>query len=189
MFIIAGLGNPGLRYRKTRHNVGFEVVDLLAKRYGIDVKKKDRQALFGVGQIGGEKTVLVKPQTYMNRSGDSIAAWVRYYGCDPSTELLVLVDDVSLDPGFLRIRGKGSAGGHNGLKSIIACLGTEEFPRVRIGIGQAEPGEDMIGHVLGRMRREDRQALEDAEQRAVEACELVVRGEIERAMNLYNKRK
>ena len=189
MFIIAGLGNPGMRYRKTRHNAGFEVIDLLAKKYHIAVKKKDRQSLFGIGQIGKEKVVLIMPQTYMNKSGDAIAAWVRYYQCDPATELVVLVDDVSLDPGFLRIRKKGSAGGHNGLKSIIACLGTEVFPRVRIGVGGAEPGNDMIGHVLGRMRREDRQALEEAENKAVEACALMADGQIDQAMNLYNRKK
>ncbi|MBR1628364.1 MAG: aminoacyl-tRNA hydrolase [Lachnospiraceae bacterium] len=189
MFIIAGLGNPGMRYRKTRHNAGFEVIDLLAKRHQISMRKKDRQALFGLGQIGGEKVLLLKPMTYMNNSGESIAAWVRYYQCDPQSELLVLVDDVSLSPGVLRIRKKGSAGGHNGLKSIIACLGTEQFPRLRIGVGQAEPGDDMIGHVLGRMRKEDRIALDEAENLAAEAAALVANGDIDKAMNLYNKKE
>ncbi len=189
MIIIAGLGNPGIRYRKTRHNAGFDVVDILAGKYSIPMKKKDRQSLCGQGVIGGVKVTLVKPLTYMNNSGESIAAWVRYYQCDPAKELIVLSDDVTLDPGYLRIRRKGSAGGHNGLKSIISCLGTEEFTRIRIGVGQLEPGEDMVGHVLGRMRREDRLALEGAQEHAAEACVLMVQGEFDRAMNQYNKRK
>ena len=189
MIIIAGLGNPGLKYRKTRHNAGFEVIDILARQYNIPVKKKDRQSLCGQGMIGGAKVTLVKPMTYMNNSGESIASWVRYYQCDPASELIVLSDDVTLEPGYLRIRRKGSAGGHNGLKSIIACLGTQEFTRIRIGVGSQEPGEDMIGHVLGRMRREDRLALEGAQEHAAEACILMVDGEFDRAMNQYNKRK
>ena len=189
MIIIAGLGNPGLRYRKTRHNAGFEVVDLLAKEYRIPVKKKDRQSLFGTGVINGAKVTLVKPLTYMNNSGESIAAWTRYYHCDVENELIVISDDVSLEPGMLRIRKKGSAGGQNGLKSIIKCLGTENFPRLRIGIGQPEPGDDMIAHVLGRMRREDRMRFEDAVKNAVAACALMTDGQTDRAMNLYNKKK
>ncbi|MBR1634503.1 MAG: aminoacyl-tRNA hydrolase [Lachnospiraceae bacterium] len=189
MIIIAGLGNPGLRYRKTRHNAGFEVIDLLAKEYRIPVKKKDRQSLFGTGTINGVKVTLVKPQTYMNNSGESVAAWARYYHCDVESELIVISDDVSLEPGMLRIRKKGSAGGQNGLKSIIKCLGTENFPRLRVGIGQPEPGDDMIAHVLGRMRREDRMRFEDAVRHAAEACALLVDGQIDRAMNLYNKKK
>ena len=189
MIIIAGLGNPGIRYRKTRHNAGFEVIDILSGIYHIDVKKKERQSLCGQGMINGKKVLLIKPMTYMNKSGESIASWVRYYQCDPAEELIVLSDDVTLDPGYLRIRRKGSAGGHNGLKSIISCLGTEGFTRIRIGVGTQEPGEDMIGHVLGRMRREDRLALEGAQEHAAEACALMIGGEFDRAMNLYNKRK
>ena len=189
MFIIAGLGNPGLRYRKTRHNAGFEAVDLLSKKLRIPVKKKDRQALFGLGEASGEKILLLKPQTYMNNSGDSIGAWARYYQCDPSRQLLVLVDDISLPPGSIRIRKKGSAGGHNGLKSIISCLGTEEFPRLRIGVGTPGPGDDRISHVLGRMRKEDRMALDDAIERAAMAALQIAGGDIDGAMNEYNKKK
>ena len=188
MFIIAGLGNPGLRYRKTRHNAGFEVLDLISAKCHIPIKKKERQALFGLGQTGGEKILLLKPQTFMNNSGEAIAAWVRYYQVDPSEELLVVVDDISLKPGGLRIRKKGSAGGHNGLKSIISCLGTEDFPRLRVGIGEAEPGDDMIGHVLGKMRKPDRIAFEEAVERAADAALKIASGDIDTAMNLYNKK-
>ena len=188
MIIIAGLGNPGLRYRKTRHNVGFEVIDRLAKRCQIAVRKKDRNSLFGTGTIDGTKITLIKPQTFMNNSGESIIQWVNYYHCDPATEVIIISDDVALDPGALRVRKKGSAGGHNGLKSIIKCLGTEAFPRIRVGIGRPEPGDDQITHVLGRMRKEDRIALEEAEDRAVEACVLIAAGQIDQAMNRYNQK-
>lgn len=188
MIIIAGLGNPGLRYRKTRHNVGFEVVDILAKHNNISIRKKDRQSIFGTGMINGNKVTLIKPLTFMNKSGESILAWARYYGIDTASELIVISDDVDLNPGSLRIRRKGSAGGHNGLKNIIKCLGTDQFLRVRIGIGSAEPGDDMITHVLGKMRKEDRIRLEDAQKKAVGACEMLVSGEIDKAMNTYNKK-
>ena len=189
MIIIAGLGNPGLRYRKTRHNAGFEVIDILAKQYNISVRKKDRQSVFGTGVINGKKVTLVKPLTYMNKSGEALSAWARYYGINPGDELIVISDDIALAPGNLRIRRKGSAGGHNGLKNIISCLGTDQFLRVRIGVGGTEPGDDMITHVLGRMRKEDRIKLDDALSRAADACAMLVSGEVDNAMNRYNQKQ
>ncbi len=186
MYIIAGLGNPGLKYRKTRHNAGFDAIDVLAKRYGVSVKKIERGALVGQCNIKGEKVLLVKPQTFMNNSGDSLVELVNYYKVDPNEELIVLSDDVTLDAGRIRIRKKGSAGGHNGLKSIIARCGTEGFQRVRIGVGILPTGGDMINHVLGHLKREERKALEEALEHAADAVELMIAGETEAAMNKFN---
>ena len=186
MYIIAGLGNPGLKYRHTRHNAGFDAIDVIAKRHGITVKKIEKQALVGQGNIKGQKVLLVKPQTFMNNSGDSLAELVNYYKVDPTEELIVLSDDVTLDPGRIRIRKKGSAGGHNGLKSIIARCGTESFQRVRIGVGILPTGGDMINHVLGHLKRDERKSLEEALEHAADAIELMINGETEAAMNKFN---
>jgi PTH1 family peptidyl-tRNA hydrolase len=186
MYIIAGLGNPGLKYRHTRHNAGFDAIDVIAKRHGITVKKIEKQALVGQGNIKGQKVLLVKPQTFMNNSGDSLAELVNYYKVDPTEELIVLSDDVTLDPGRIRIRKKGSAGGHNGLKSIIARCGTEGFQRVRIGVGILPTGGDMINHVLGHLKRDERKSLEEALEHAADAIELMINGETEAAMNKFN---
>ena len=186
MYIIAGLGNPGLKYRHTRHNAGFDAIDVIAKRHGITVKKIEKQALVGQGNIKGQKVLLVKPQTFMNNSGDSLAELVNYYKVDPTEELIVLSDDVTLDPGRIRIRKKGSAGGHNGLKSIIARCGTESFQRVRIGVGILPTGGDMINHVLGHLKRDERKSLEEALEHAADAIELMITGETEAAMNKFN---
>ena len=150
MFIIAGLGNPDEKYQGTRHNVGFDVVDRLAEKYQIAVDTKKHRALIGKGVIEGQKVLLVKPQTYMNLSGESIRSIVEYYKIDPEEELLVIYDDISLEPGVLRLRTKGSAGGHNGMKSIIKHLGGDTFPRIRVGIGgEKHPGQDLADYVLG----------------------------------------
>ena len=138
MFLIAGLGNPGKEYENTRHNAGFMVLDALADKLGADISEKKHKALCGRAVIGGQKVILLKPQTYMNSSGESIRAAADYYKVDPE-DILVVYDDISLAPGQLRIRAKGSAGGHNGIKSIIAHLGTQEFPRVRVGVGEKPP--------------------------------------------------
>ncbi len=189
MTIIAGLGNPGFKYRHTRHNAGFEAIDALAKKYRVRIDKKGRKSLFAETVIAGEKVILVKPQTYMNSSGESVADWVHFYKCDPSAQLIVLSDDVTLDYGNIRIRKKGSAGGHNGLKSIIRDLGTEEFIRIRIGVGKLEPGDDMIGHVLRKPMRDDRRKIIAAYDRCVGAAELILRGDIDGAMNKYNAKQ
>ena len=188
MYIIAGLGNPGLRYKNTRHNAGFEAVDRVAKVYNIRIKKKEKKALTGSGIIEGQKVLLVKPQTYMNRSGDAVGELAAYYGVSPEN-VIVLVDDVMQDAGGLRIKRSGSAGGHNGLKSLIACLGTEGFPRVRIGVGKLPPGVDMVGHVLGHLRGEDKKKVTETVLKVPDVIGLMVSGGIDNAMNKYNGKK
>ena len=189
MFVIAGLGNPEQRFQKTRHNIGFDTLDALAAKYGIAVKEKKHRALVGSGVIDGVKVLLVKPQTYMNNSGESITDVMHFYKLDPETDLLVIYDDISLAPGNLRIRKKGSAGGHNGIKSIIACLGTQEFARIKVGVGEKPPGWALVDHVLGRMAEADRKLADEAIGEAVEAAALIVRGETDEAMNRFNSRK
>ena len=149
MYIIAGLGNPGKKYEGTRHNIGWQVVDELADKHGIRIMESRFRGLVGKGAIGGEKVLLLKPLTYMNLSGESIAEAVRFYKLDAATQLIVISDDISLDVGQLRMRKKGSAGGHNGLKNIIAHLGSEEFMRIKIGVGDKPAGADLVDYVLG----------------------------------------
>ncbi len=189
MFVIAGLGNPEQRFQKTRHNIGFDTVDALAGKYGIAIKDKKHRALTGTGVIEGVKVLIVKPQTYMNNSGESIADVMNFYKLDPETDLLVIYDDISLAPGNLRVRKKGSAGGHNGIKSIIACLGTQEFARIKVGVGEKPPGWDLVDHVLGRMPEADRKLADAAIGEAVEAAALIVQGEVDEAMNRYNAKR
>lgn len=186
MYIIAGLGNPGKKYEHTRHNVGFDVMDVLAEKYNIRMDEKKYKAICGKGMIGSEKVILVKPQTFMNLSGESIAEAVNFYKVDPASELLVIFDDISLAPGRIRIRKKGSAGGHNGIKNIIAQVGTEQFARIKVGVGEKPQGWDLADHVLGYMDKEDRKLAEEAFLDAVSAVELIVDGKIEQAMNDYN---
>ena len=161
MFIIAGLGNPTLRYEGTRHNVGFDVIDLLADKYNIAVDTRKGRALIGKGIIEGHKAILAKPQTYMNLSGESIRSLADYYKIDEEEELIVLYDDVSLDIGQLRIRKKGSAGGHNGIKSIIQHLGTDVFMRVKIGVGEKPKKYDLADYVLGHFTKAEREQMEE----------------------------
>ena len=186
MYIIAGLGNPGSKYEKTRHNMGFRVIDLLAEKYHIDMNMKKHKAVCGTGVIEGRKVMLLKPQTFMNLSGESIAEAVNFYKVDPASELLVIFDDISLAPGRIRIRKKGSAGGHNGIKNIIAQVGTEQFARIKVGVGEKPQGWDLADHVLGHMDKADRKLAEEAFLDAVSAVELIVDGKIEQAMNDYN---
>ena len=189
MFIIAGLGNPDDRYKGTRHNVGFDVIDLLAEKYNISVDTRKHQAYLGKGVIAGQKVILAKPQTYMNLSGESIGSLVEYYKVDPEEELLVIHDDVSLDVGQLRIRKKGSAGGHNGLKNIIAHLGTNVFPRIKVGVGEKPKGYDLADYVLGHFSKGEKERMEEAYSLAAGAVELIVNREVDKAMNEYNKKK
>lgn len=186
MFIIAGLGNPTREYEGTRHNVGFDVIDRLAARYNIDVDVKKHRALIGKGMIAGQKVILAKPQTYMNLSGESIRSIMDYYKVDPETELIVIYDDISLEPGKIRIRKKGSAGGHNGIKNIIAQLGTQNFQRIKVGVGEKPKGWDLADYVLGHFSKEDRGLVDDALKRAAGAVELMVQGEVDQAMNQFN---
>lgn len=185
MFLIVGLGNPGAKYDGTRHNVGFEVIDALSDKYGIAVKHKEHKGLVGKGMIADKKALLVKPQTFMNLSGESVFELTEYYDVDPETELIVISDDVSLSTGNIRVRKKGSAGGHNGLKSIIGLLDTNVFPRVRVGVGECTDG-DMVAHVLGKYDSKDRERVDKSLEKAVGAIELILSGDIEQAMNKYN---
>ncbi len=188
MFIIVGLGNPGKEYEGTRHNAGFDVIDRLADQYHISVEERKHRAFCGKGVIGGQKVVLVKPQTYMNLSGESVRSIVDYYKIDEESELLVIFDDISLDVGQIRIRKKGSAGGHNGIKNIIAQLGTTEFQRIKVGVGEKPKHYDLADYVLGHFSKGEREIMEEGYERAVKAAELIVAGSIEEAMNEYNKK-
>ncbi len=189
MFIIAGLGNPGKRYENTRHNVGFDAIDELVDRYRIPGSGVSHKAMVGKGIMEGQKVLLAKPLTYMNLSGEAIRGLVDYYKIDPEAELLVIYDDISLEPGNIRIRKKGSAGGHNGIKSIIAQLGTQNFQRIRIGVGEKPKNWDLADYVLGTFGKEDRPLVEEAIGNAAEAAAMIVQGKIDEAMNRFNRTK
>ncbi len=185
MYIIVGLGNPTMKYSGTKHNVGFDTIDKIAKEYKIKVNEAKHKAMVGKGTIAGEKVMLVKPITFMNLSGEAVRAVVDYYKEDSKNNLIVIYDDVSLDVGRLRIRGKGSAGGHNGIKSIIAHLGHEEFNRIRIGIGEKKDN-DMVNHVLGHFSRAERKVVDEGIEKAVEAVEVIITEGMDAAMNKFN---
>ena len=186
MFVVAGLGNPGLLYKRTRHNAGFQALDVLAQELCIKVSKRGFSGEYGEGSYNGERVVLIKPTTYMNLSGDCIQAVMHFHKC-PVENLIVLYDDIELPVGYLRIRDKGSAGTHNGMRSIIGCLGSGDFPRVRIGVGGSN-GEDLKQHVLGKPGKEDQAALLEAFQDAANAVCLILEGKIQEAQAKYNKR-
>ncbi|NLL63097.1 MAG: aminoacyl-tRNA hydrolase [Ruminococcaceae bacterium] len=186
MFIIAGLGNPGPDYEKTRHNIGFITANALAEDCGTKVDYLKFGALTVQVVIGGEKCLIMKPQTYMNNSGEAVGRAARFYKVPPEN-VIIISDDVSLKPGLLRIRRQGSAGGHNGLKSIIAHLGSENFPRIKIGVGDRDnPEIDLADHVLGKFLKEDISLMNEAIKSAVEATKLIIEGQIDEAMNKYN---
>ena len=186
MFIIAGLGNPTLQYEGTRHNVGFDVIDMLADRYNISVDGRKGRALIGKGMIGGQKVLLVKPQTYMNLSGDSVGEMAQFYKIPPEN-IIVINDDISLDVGRIRVRPKGSAGGHNGLKSIIYRLNSDTFPRVKMGVGAPKHEDyDLADFVLGRFTKEEIPVMEDAIIKAEKAVAEIIKNGVQSAMNKYN---
>lgn len=189
MFIIAGLGNPDRQYEGTRHNVGFDVIDRLADKYNIAVDVKKHRALLGKGVIEGQKVILAKPQTYMNLSGESIRSLVDYYKIDGEHELLVIYDDINLGVGQLRIREKGSAGGHNGIKNIIAHLGTQIFPRIRVGVGEKPSRYDLADYVLGHFSRAEKELMDEGYDHAVKAVGMILSGRIGDAMSEYNRKK
>ena len=189
MFIIAGLGNPDRQYEGTRHNAGFDVIDRIADKYNIAVDTRRHRALIGKGVIEGQKVILAKPQTYMNLSGESIRSMTDYYKIDPEHELLVIYDDINLDPGQLRIREKGSAGGHNGIKNIIACLGTQVFPRIRVGVGEKPSKYDLADYVLGHFSKAEKEQMEEGYGFAVDAAAMILAGRIGDAMGMYNRKK
>ena len=188
MFVIVGLGNPTDEYRGTRHNVGFEVIDAIADKYNISVTERKNRAFCGKGVVAGQKVILVKPQTYMNLSGESVRGFVDYYKIDVETELMIVYDDISLDVGQLRIRKKGSAGGHNGVKNIIAHLGTDVFRRIKVGVGEKPKEYDLVDYVLGHFSKEEKEIMADGYKRAIGAVELILQDEIEAAMNEFNKK-
>ena len=188
MYIIAGLGNPTKEYDRTRHNVGFAVIDELAGRYRIDVSERKHRAFCGKGVIEGQKVLLMKPQTFMNLSGESLRAAVDYYKVSLE-ELIVIYDDISLPPGQLRIRLKGSAGGHNGIKNIIAHLGTQEFARIKVGVGEKPPRMDLKDYVLSRFGKEEWERMEEAFQDAADAVAVMISQGTDAAMNQFNGEK
>lgn len=188
MYIIAGLGNPTKEYEKTRHNVGFEVIDVLARVMNITVTEKKFKGCYGRGIIEGEKVLLLKPRTFMNLSGESVRAAADYYKVDPE-HIIIIYDDISLDVGLLRIRTKGSAGGHNGIKSIIAHLGTQEFPRIKVGVGDKPKKMDLAAYVLSRFEKEDRALMEDAFEEAAGAVKVMISQGADAAMNQFNGHK
>lgn len=189
MYIIAGLGNPGQKYEGTRHNIGFQVLDELAKKYDIKILESKFMGLIGKGMIQGQKAILLKPHTYMNLSGECIGEAVSYFKIDETAELIVVADDISLDVGQIRIRKKGSAGGHNGLKNIIAHLGHEAFIRIRMGVGDKPKGYDLADYVLGHFSREEEEQLTDSRKKAVLAIETIISDGPDKAMNLYNQKR
>ncbi|MGN0349799.1 MAG: aminoacyl-tRNA hydrolase [Roseburia sp.] len=189
MYLIVGLGNPGRQYAHTRHNVGFDVMDAMAEKYNISISEKKHRALCGKGMIAGSKVVLVKPQTFMNLSGESVAELLHYYKVAPESELIVIFDDISLPPGKLRIRKKGSAGGHNGIKNIISMIGTQNFLRIKVGVGEKPKDWDLVDHVLGHFGKEDRGKIEEAIGRTMLAAEMLLHGEVDAAMNEFNKKE
>ena len=189
MYIIAGLGNPGKQYAHTRHNAGFEAIEKLSDRYGIAIETKKFQALCGSGVIEGQKVLLLKPQTYMNLSGESLRAACDFYKVDPEEELIVMYDDIILAPGQLRIRKKGSAGGHNGVKSIIQHLNTQVFKRIKIGVGEKPSGYDLADYVLGHFDREEQVLMKQVSEEVCEAVQMILEKGPDAAMNVYNGRK
>lgn len=186
MFVIAGLGNPTDKYAKTRHNAGFDTIDILAEKLNVKMKKTVFNAMVGKTMIGGEKTLLVKPLTFMNLSGNAVRSVCRFYKIDPKEKLVVIYDDSDLEEGRLRLRKKGSAGSHNGMKSIVSCLGTEEFFRIRVGIGKRPEQMDMVDYVLGRYDKETRKIMEDAFAKAADAAVDIVEHGMDHAMNQFN---
>ena len=188
MYIIVGLGNPGKDYQNTRHNIGFDVIDALADVAGISVIEKKHKAIIGKGVLGSQKVILVKPQTYMNLSGESVRDVIDYYKIDEEQELIVISDDISLDVGMLLVRKKGSAGGHNGLKNIIQHLGHDTFMRIKMGVGEKPKGYDLADYVLGHFTQDERKVMNEAAKAATEAIRMMVAGEVEKAMNAFNKK-
>ena len=189
MYIIVGLGNPKKEYDNTRHNIGFDVIDALADANRIGVSEKKHKAIIGKGIIAGQKVVLAKPQTFMNLSGESVRELTDYYKADETTELIVISDDISLDVGQLRIRKKGSAGGHNGLKNIILHLGHDSFQRIKMGVGEKPKNYDLADYVLGHFSKEDQKLMDEAFKEAAAAAVSIMTEGIDSAMNQFNGKK
>lgn len=185
MFLIVGLGNPGTEYAATRHNIGFDMVTYLSDKYRIPMRSKEGKAIVGKGVIEGQKVMLAQPQTYMNLSGESVRALMDYYKLTEE-ELVIFYDDISLPVGQIRIRAKGSAGGHNGIKNIIQHLGTQEFPRIKIGVGAKPEKGDLVKHVLGRFGKEEDARIRDVFALAERGLLVMLREDVSAAMNEVN---
>ena len=188
MYLIVGLGNPGRQYEGTRHNMGFDTIDYLIEKYRIPQSGVKFNAMYGKGIIGGEKVILMKPLSYMNLSGSPVREMANYFKIDPETEMIVIYDDIDLNPGQLRIRKQGSAGGHNGIKDIIRQLGTQKFLRIKVGVGAKPKGWDLADYVLGRFSDSDRRQINEAIAKAGDAVEIVISRGADIAMNEYNKK-
>lgn len=189
MFLIAGLGNPGKQFEHTRHNMGFDTVDELVERHRVPQSGVRCKGMYGKGMIEGEKVILLKPLTYMNLSGEAVRGLADYFKIDPENELIVIYDDIDLEPGQIRVRKKGSAGGHNGIKDIIAKLGTQNFIRVRIGVGAKPKNWDLADHVLSRFTPGEKKLVDAAILRAASAVEKILTDGVDAAMNEYNRRQ
>lgn len=185
MFVVVGLGNPGKDYTNTRHNIGFDTIDLLAGRNNINLNKIKFTSVYGEGNINGEKVILVKPQTYMNNSGVTVRDIYNFYKV-PIENIIVIVDDIDIGFSTVRIKGKGSAGSHNGLKSIISLLQKDNFPRIKIGIGNKKENQDLASFVLSRFSKEERIPIEEAISTAAESVETIIKHGIDKAMNEFN---
>ena len=189
MYLIVGLGNPGRQYEGTRHNMGFDTIDYLIEKYRIPQGGVKFNAMYGKGIIGGEKVILIKPLSFMNLSGGPVRDMANYFKVDPETELIVIYDDIDLEPGQIRIRKQGSAGGHNGIKDLIRQLGTQKFLRVKVGVGAKPKGWDLADYVLGRFSDGDRKLVDDAIARAGDAVDVIISRGADAAMNEYNARE
>ena len=185
MYYIVGLGNPGLQYENTRHNVGFLTIDYLAKKYDIKVKKLKFKSLYGQGEISGQKVMLIKPQTYMNSSGEAVRDLKNFYKFEDD-KLIVILDDIDIDFGKIRIKKKGSAGTHNGMKSIIYQIQTDNFPRIKISVGQKPSYMDLASFVLSGFTKDEADIVREEIINAAEACQMIINDDIDKAMNKYN---
>ncbi|MCQ2978380.1 MAG: aminoacyl-tRNA hydrolase [Clostridia bacterium] len=188
MYIIVGLGNPGKEYEHTRHNAGFDVIDILADKYNISVTTKKFQALIGDGIINNKRVMLVKPQTFMNLSGNSVKEIINFYHLT-NEDLMIIYDDISLDVGNMRIRTKGSAGGHNGIKSIISQVGSDTFDRIKVGVGDKKDNQDLADHVLSKMSKSDREEFEVTLNNVADAVFDRLGNDMNYIMNKYNAKK
>lgn len=189
MYLIVGLGNPGRKYEGTRHNMGFDVIDYLIEKYNVPQGGVKFNAMYGKGIIGGQRVILAKPLSFMNLSGGPVGDLVNYFKVDPETELIVIYDDIDLEPGQLRIRVKGSAGGHNGIKDIIKRLGTDKFLRIKVGVGAKPKDWDLADHVLGHFTQGDRKIVDEAIKKAGDAVDKMLSLGVEAAMNEYNRKQ
>ena len=187
MYLIVGLGNPEADYANTRHNMGFNVINKLAKEYGIEIARKKFNSEYENTVIEGKKVILVKPQTFMNLSGDAVIEFVNFYKIEPQ-KIIVVYDDIDIDPGKIRIRKSGSAGTHNGMKSVIENLKIEQFPRIRVGIGKPAENQDIIGYVLGGIPEDEKELLEQGAEKAKDAIIELLKTDIDSAMNKYNRK-